>query len=387
VNTERLQRYPRQGPSSDNVLQRLLGMRAALGITRVADITGLDRIGIPVMQAVRPYSLSNAVSQGKGSTPEAAAISAIFECAESCFAERLNHYEIFRATPRSLGFKPEAFACHRWELQADDWLDKNLSWIRAHDLLTDSVTAMPLEMVHTAYVAQPTGDDDGFVQATTGLAAAFQKEDAVVHGILECVERDAVARAAATHGFFQKNRIDIASIDDPVVTALLERLRETGVIAALWSVPSSTGIPVIWCQLLEAEESGAAYLSYTADGSAAAFDPAAAVYHAVLEAAQCRLAAISGARDDITRAAYPKYPDYARWRSHRKFLQDQRQVIDLRRLAHVDCEAKNCQTALLEQLAGCRISSVLMADIDTAPGHDVSVVKVIIPELRPMLEG
>ena len=362
-------------------------MRAAIGITRVADITGLDRIGIPVMQAVRPHSLSNAVSQGKGSTPEAAAISAIFECAESCFAERLDHYESFLATPRSLELEPEAFAYHRWEPPRDDWLDKNMPWIRAWELLTDHAAAIPLELVHTAYVAQPTGDDDGFVQATTGLAAAFRKEDAVVHGILECVERDAVARAAATHGFFQKNRIDIASIDDPVIIALLGRLREMDMIAALWSVPSAAGIPVVWCQLLEAEESGATYLSYPADGSAAAFDPAAALYHAVLEAAQCRLAAISGARDDITRAAYPKYPDYARWRSHRKFLLSQRQVIDLRCLPHVECEAKNCQTALLEKLRSCGIRTVLAAGIDTAPLHELSVVKVIIPELRPLLEG
>src|SRR4051812_28921774 len=37
-----------------------------LGITRVADITGLDRIGIPVFQGIRPLSRAIVVSQGKG---------------------------------------------------------------------------------------------------------------------------------------------------------------------------------------------------------------------------------------------------------------------------------------------------------------------------------
>ena len=387
MNTGRLQRYPRQGPEPGNLLQRLLGMRAALGITRVADITGLDRIGIPVMQAVRPCSLSNAVSQGKGPTPEAAAISAILESAESCFAERLDRYESFVATPRSLGLAADAFAHHRWDPQHRDWQDKQLPWVPAHELLTGTHSAIPLELVHTAYVVPPAADGGVFMQTTTGLAAAFRKEDAVVHGILECVERDAVAKAMTTHGFFHHNRIDTATIGDPGIMTLLERLREKDLIAALWRVPSPTGIPVVWCQLMESHESSGTCLSFPADGSAAALDPAAALYHAVLEAAQCRLAAISGARDDITRSAYPKYPDHARWQSHRKFLQNQTSVIDIRRLPHIESGVEGCRDALLERLRNCGINTVLAAEIDCAPLRELSVVKTIIPALQPLLEG
>ena len=39
---------------------------AGMGITRVANVTGLDRIGIPIVMVVRPNSRSLAVSQGKG---------------------------------------------------------------------------------------------------------------------------------------------------------------------------------------------------------------------------------------------------------------------------------------------------------------------------------
>lgn len=38
-------------------------------ITRVAEVTHLDCIGIPVFVAVRPNAGSLAVSQGKGATP------------------------------------------------------------------------------------------------------------------------------------------------------------------------------------------------------------------------------------------------------------------------------------------------------------------------------
>jgi hypothetical protein len=39
---------------------------AVMGITRVADITGLDTIGIPVIAVCRPNSRSVVVSLGKG---------------------------------------------------------------------------------------------------------------------------------------------------------------------------------------------------------------------------------------------------------------------------------------------------------------------------------
>jgi YcaO-like protein with predicted kinase domain len=45
-----------------------------IGITRVGDITGLDRIGIPVWIAVRPNSRTLSVSQGKGLDAPAARI-------------------------------------------------------------------------------------------------------------------------------------------------------------------------------------------------------------------------------------------------------------------------------------------------------------------------
>src|SRR4051812_26986037 len=47
-----------------------------LGITRLADLTWLDDIGIPVYQAVRPNSYTLSVAQGKGLTPLLAKVSA-----------------------------------------------------------------------------------------------------------------------------------------------------------------------------------------------------------------------------------------------------------------------------------------------------------------------
>ena len=61
-----------------------------IGVTRIADITNLDRLGIPVFSAIRPSAAKGAISiySGKGSTEQRARISVIMESFERCLAER-----------------------------------------------------------------------------------------------------------------------------------------------------------------------------------------------------------------------------------------------------------------------------------------------------------
>src|SRR5262245_57612072 len=64
-----------------------------VGITRVAELTRLDRIGIPVFQAVRPSARSLTLSQGKGLSVAAARVGAAMESMEVWHAEcpRVDH--------------------------------------------------------------------------------------------------------------------------------------------------------------------------------------------------------------------------------------------------------------------------------------------------------
>ncbi len=58
-------------------LERARPLAAKIGVTRLANLTGLDRIGIPVIDAIRPNSRSYSVAQGKGITLEAAKVSGV----------------------------------------------------------------------------------------------------------------------------------------------------------------------------------------------------------------------------------------------------------------------------------------------------------------------
>lgn len=71
-------------------IARLLPYLSDMGITRIANVTGLDRIGIPVVMVTRPNSRSVSVSQGKGLDLDAAKASALMEAVEVWHAEQVD---------------------------------------------------------------------------------------------------------------------------------------------------------------------------------------------------------------------------------------------------------------------------------------------------------
>ncbi|HUF45884.1 MAG TPA: YcaO-like family protein, partial [Aestuariivirgaceae bacterium] len=83
--------------SAADTLARLEATKHRFGITRIAVVTGLDRIGIPVALVTRPNSRSVAVSQGKGATLAAAKVSALMEAIELWHAEHIVRPMIFAA--------------------------------------------------------------------------------------------------------------------------------------------------------------------------------------------------------------------------------------------------------------------------------------------------
>lgn len=373
----------RTGPSPDALLRLLLPRLDDLGITRLGDITGLDRIGIPVVQAVRPLSLSNSVAQGKGAGLAMAALSAVLETAECFFAERLSHFKVTMASAAAIGIDGFSLAPH---LSADcpaSFANEEIAWVAAEDIVSGSRTGLPLGLVHTAYVHPAAAQDAWFQASTSGLAVAGNRHDAVLHGLLECFERDALARAQSTHGFFQRFRLDPATIAHPLLEGLLAELAEAGLLVGLWQAPARGGVPVIWCHLLEADTHRGTLIPFPAEGSAAGLDPAATAIRAIREAAQSRLAAISGAREDITRLSYPRYPDWDMIAAHRKLLREGPRPVHFDTLPGVPSAAEDWLAAL----AGRGLSAILVVDLDTAPFADLAAVKVCVPELLPLMEG
>ena len=99
----RVQPLPHPGePGRKEPLAGPVPLARAAGITRIAELTGLDTIGIPVFAAIRPMGKSLSTQQGKGVTPLAAKVSALMESLETFSAENLGAPRV-RASAKALG--------------------------------------------------------------------------------------------------------------------------------------------------------------------------------------------------------------------------------------------------------------------------------------------
>src|SRR5581483_7854239 len=71
-----------RGAATAETMARLRPHFGTIGLTRIAHVTGFDRIGIPVTLAIRPNSPDIGANSGKGLTREAAEVSAAMEAFE-----------------------------------------------------------------------------------------------------------------------------------------------------------------------------------------------------------------------------------------------------------------------------------------------------------------
>ncbi len=266
------------------------------GVTRLADITGLDRIGFPVWQAVRPAGRALSVHQGKGATPLDARIGALCEAIESHSAEQApadGPLCAFADLP------PEARApdIADYLRAADARIDAAapVQWCRARDLVAGTEHILPHALVSLDFTTYPGSPFD---RSSSGLAVGTSAEEARFAALCEVVERDAVAewerspmlaRMATTVGM------------DGIAPAWFRRWRDRlaacGAELTVHAPPAVVPMPVFAVTVRGPAEFGPS--PRLAGGSAAHPDPEIALFRAFAEAVQSRLTFIAGARDDI----------------------------------------------------------------------------------------
>ena len=87
----------------EETLQKIQPLIKKAGITRIAHLTHLDCIGIPVYSCIRPLSKNLSTSQGKGISHPLAMCSAYMEAIECFFAEQVpTDYRISSSIKKSL---------------------------------------------------------------------------------------------------------------------------------------------------------------------------------------------------------------------------------------------------------------------------------------------
>jgi ribosomal protein S12 methylthiotransferase accessory factor len=322
------------------------------------------------------------VSQGKGSTLAEAAQSAALEAAEAWAAERALPICARTAFQRlSDGDRRRLDGLDTLAVRAD-WREHELDWIDADDLRDGVTTPLPAALVTTDYRIAAAPLLRVFVESTTGLGAGFSFHHACMHGLLECVERDAVAEARRTHGFFERFRIDLEGAEG-LLGELVQRLRCEGFLLGAWAAPGRVPVPVVWCQIVEQDTPGR-LLPLPAEGMACAFDPLEASRKALLEAMQARVTVIAGAREDITRQAYrsPLATDGCRLE---RLLETTRPMWGLSQLPSIWLPSPAAALRwLVEQLHQSGAGPTLGVGLAAPDDLGAAVVRIVVPGLSPL---
>ena len=353
------------------------------GITRIAELTGLDTIGIPVFAAIRPMGRSLSTQQGKGTSALAAKVSALMESLETWSAEHLV-LPVVRGSWRALRDRAvDVRALPRPRGRFDR--DARWRWVCGWDLVGNRAVLVPEQAVtlDTTFRTPPVFDI-----SSNGLASGNVLVEAIVHGLCEVIERDAEAAWRRAGG---DRRIVLDSIADPVCRALIDRITHAGARVFVWDVGSArssqnsaaTGVSVIGAAIMEDPSEPAWRTLGFYQGFGAHWLPEIAIARALTEAAQTRLTYIAGARDDFFPFDYERATDpallAALWQRFGAPCDEPVVFDDLPRMA-----ARSLGDALDQLVASQR--QVIVVDL-THPALGVPVVKVIVPGLATDVEA
>ncbi|HET9061516.1 MAG TPA: YcaO-like family protein [Acidimicrobiales bacterium] len=280
-------------------------LQERFGISRVANITGLDHLRLPVFNAYRPFAATGniTVAQGKGASPTAAAVSAAMEAVEHACAEPGGHqplqasFEQLRQR-RLRSLDPRALVLP----SKSAWTPSEvIGWLPAREMLSGQVWLLPAVAVLLA-----CRDDISVMRTnTTGLASGNNAAEAVLHALLEIIERDATSMAEASGKGWSVPLEDLP----PGPADLARAIVDGGLALRLFAYAHPTAIPTFFA-LADDLNTGDGMLIN--GGAGTHVDPVVAASRALSEVVQSRLGVISGAREDLARYKRGGVEDYRR---------------------------------------------------------------------------
>ncbi len=356
------------------------------GITRITEITHLDRVKIPVFSSIRPTAQSGGVSvyAGKGATVEQARASAMMEGFERYSAEKqdidqekisISAYNEIKndsvLNPRDL-LLPKSFENQNIEMQ-------KLEWIEAEEIISESPILVPANAVFHPYI--PNREIKPCAMAmfkgnTNGLASGNVIEEAVLHGIFEVVERDAWSIFELTKR--NKKQIDLDTIENETVSELVEKFTSQGIKIKLMDITADLKIPTIVASADDTVLKDAALLTL---GVGTHLNPEIAAIRALSEVAQSRATQIHGTREDTVRADFMRKAGYENMkRTNKDYFVEEDEKINLSDIENkITGSIKKDIEVSIEEVQKAGLDKVIYYDL-TREEIGVNVARVIIPK-------
>lgn len=364
--------------SAGETFSRVSPFLSRLGITRLARQTGLDDIGIAVWCAFAPNAKAIVIAQGKGIDDEAAKTSAAMEAIERAVAT--NPACFLRVTSRLMlekeGQTVDTLDCLLLSHSKPPAPDEESSWVRGTHLLGAQPVWLPYEAIHL----DRTVPASRYWQSSDGLASGNTRDEAVLHGLLERVERDALTLWQVTPATKRyKGAIDTAAICAPALREALDKITAAGLDISLFDITTDLAIPCVVALLGPRDRSYPRSIRHVdiTMGAGASTLPEIAAMRAITEAVQSRMTFIAGARDDLLPEIFSQPADTATLEAMDSIAT--RGLKDLPVLGSTSTQ-QSLQAVLgrLQERGICDLFAVDLAP-DWLPA---SVVKVVAPQLE-----
>ncbi|HTY14094.1 MAG TPA: YcaO-related McrA-glycine thioamidation protein [Methanoregulaceae archaeon] len=359
--------------SPEETLLRVEKLLPEAGITRVADITSLDRIGIPVFSSIRPTALNGAISvyNGKGATPVEAKVSAMMEGIERFSAEPSDRELVNAPFPGLPGGMPGVDPS---DLILPEGADPGIviPWVEGFDIAGGGQVLVPANAV---FHPLPRFTPALFRTNTNGLASGNTLEEATFHALMELIERDAWSLAEVMRNTGSR----LTNINDGLPAELLSRFSRAGVEVIVKDITSDIGIPTIAAVSDDITLKDPTLLTI---GMGTHTNAEIALLRAITEVAQSRLTQIHGAREDTNVADFRRKMGYERTKRMNRYWFESEGEKDFKTVQSCDSDdfRKDIER-VVSALAVAGLDRVIVVDL-TRPNIGVPVVRVIVPGLE-----
>ena len=359
--------------SPEETYERIKDLTGPAGITRVADITGLDRIGIPVFSCIRPVAADGAITvyNGKGATIIAARVSAIMEGLERYSAEVHDRspitvtYEEIRREKKAI--RPAYLILP--DYAEEDW---PIPWYPAYDIIHNEEVWVP---AHAVFHPIPKIMGRLFRSSTNGIASGNTLEEAVFHSLCELVERDAWSLVESS---LNAGPV-IRDITHPVASKLLKQFNDAGVNVILRDITSDLGIPTVAAVADDTELMDPTLLCI---GMGSHLCSDIAIIRALTEAAQSRATQIHGAREDTKETHFLKKVGYERTkRINKRWFVNESEISFIDMPSYHTDDFLDDISIVLNRLRKAGLDQVLVVNL-TRDEIGIPVVRVIVPGLE-----
>jgi ribosomal protein S12 methylthiotransferase accessory factor len=247
-----------------------------------------------------------------------------------------------------------------------------LDWIDGYDLMNKKEVLLPCNAVFHPYLSP----FKLFRSNTNGLASGNTLEEAIFHGLMEVVERDALSLAEASRN---PGREIVLAENDGIAYDLYEKFGKASVDVKLWYLPTDSGIPTV---LAAADDRELLDPSLLVMGVGTHLDSRIAVLRALTEVAQSRATQIQGAREDTDREKAVRTIGYERMkRMNKHWYGESAERVLLTDLPDLSTDSHKGDIEEAVRMLEGIVDAVVVVDL-TREDVGIPVVRVAVPGLE-----